>query len=74
MTRRRLVDADARGVAESRAVSTLLRVTEARYLVVDVTLAEIAFAVPQERPTCKGTYLSSSHNVNKEIALQFRNL
>ena len=49
MTRRRLVDADAWSVAESRAVSTLLRVTEARYLVVDVTLAEITLAVPQER-------------------------
>ena len=49
VTRRRLVDADAWSVAESRAVSTLLRVTEARYLVVDVTLAEITLAVPQER-------------------------
>ena len=49
VTRRRLVDADARGVAESRAVSTLLCVAKTRDLVVDVTLAEVALAVPQER-------------------------
>ena len=49
MTGVRLVDADAWSVAERLAVSTLLRVTEACDLVVDVTLAEMTLAVPQER-------------------------
>ena len=43
------VNADARGVAERRAVSTLLGVAEASDLVVDVTLAEMTLAVPQKR-------------------------
>ena len=45
----RLVDADARGVAERCAVSALLGVAETRDLIVDVALAEMTLAVPLER-------------------------
>ena len=67
---RRSVVTGARSEAEHDAISALLRVAEPSDLIVDVALAEIAFTVPQERPTCKGTYLSRSHNVNKAISWQ----
>ena len=50
---RRSVVTGARSEAEHDAISTLLCITEASDLIVDVALAEIAFTVPQERPTCK---------------------